>query len=103
MSKLGFSYCQPLLLAYIYIWDNTYNTFHLPCGMMTPTLFYIVAITGLPQTGETFDPYLQLDNTINFQVKNSSFTAYMNLYHTKGDEVTDVEHIAFLAFHRWIG
>ena len=29
MSKLGFSYCQPFLLASLYFWDNTYNTFHL--------------------------------------------------------------------------
>lgn len=60
MSKLGFSYCQPLLLSSLYFWDSTYNTFHLPCGMTTPTLFDVAAISGLPPTGETFEPLSRL-------------------------------------------
>ncbi|XP_050899026.1 uncharacterized protein LOC127105856 [Lathyrus oleraceus] len=36
-----------MLLASLYFWDSTYNTFHLPCGMVTPTLFDAAAIVGL--------------------------------------------------------
>ena len=97
MSKLGFSYCHPFLLASLYFWDSTYNTFHLPCGMITPTFFDIAAITGLPPTGEAFDPYLESENTIDFNVKNASFSTYIDLYHTDGEEVSHVEHIYFLA------
>ncbi|XP_050918350.1 uncharacterized protein LOC127135752 [Lathyrus oleraceus] len=96
MSKLGFSYCQPLLLSSLYFWDSTYNTFHLPCGMMTPTLFDVAAISGLSPTGETFDPYQDCENLIDFNVKNASFSTYINLYHADGKEVSDIEHISFL-------
>ncbi|XP_050876858.1 uncharacterized protein LOC127080587 [Lathyrus oleraceus] len=96
MSKLGFSYCQSLLLSNLYFWDNTYNTFHLPCGMMTPTLFEVAAIAGLPPTGETFDPYQDCENLIDFNVKNASFSTHINLYHADEEEVSDIEHIAFL-------
>ncbi|XP_050920289.1 uncharacterized protein LOC127137927 [Lathyrus oleraceus] len=96
MSKLGFSYCQPLLLSSLYFLDSTYNTFHLPCGMITPTLFDVAAISGLPPTGETFDPYQDCEYLIDFNVKNASFNTYINLYHADGEEVSDIEHIAFL-------
>ena len=97
MSKLGFSYCQPFLLASLYLWDSTYNTFHLPCGMITPTFFDIASMTGLPPTGEAFDPYFESENTIDFNVKNASFSTYIDLYHVDGEDVSDVEHIALLA------
>lgn len=39
LSKIGPAYCQNMLLASMYFWDNTHKTFHFPCGMMTPMLF----------------------------------------------------------------
>src|ERR1044072_9726509 len=74
MSKLGFSYSHPFLLASLYFWDSTYNTFHLPCGMLTPPFFDIAAITGLSPIGETFDPNEDADNLIDFDVKNANFS-----------------------------
>ena len=56
LSKVRTSYCQHMLMASLYSWDNTFNIFHLPCGMITPTLFDMAAITGLRPTGEAFDP-----------------------------------------------
>lgn len=97
MSKLGFIYSQPFLLASLYFWDSTYNTFHLPCGMLTPTFFDIAAITGLSPIGETFNPNEDADNLIDFDVKNASFSKYINFYHSTEEEVSEVEHIAFLA------
>lgn len=68
--------------------------------MITPTFFDITTITGLPPTGETFNPYLNSDNTIDFTVKNTSFSAYINYYHVDAEDVSDVKHIALLAL--WI-
>jgi hypothetical protein len=64
--------------------------------MMTPTLFDVAAISGLPPTGETFDPYQDYENLIDFNVKNASLSTYINLYHADGEEVSDIEHITFL-------
>ncbi|KAI5383834.1 hypothetical protein KIW84_070987 [Lathyrus oleraceus] len=64
--------------------------------MMTPTLFDVAAIGGLPPTGETFDPYQDCENLIDLNVKNASFSTYINLYHADGEEVSDIEHIEFL-------
>ena len=64
--------------------------------MITPTFFDIAAITGFPPIGETFDPYLESENTIDFNVKNASFSTYINMYHVDGEDVSDVEHIAFI-------
>ena len=50
LSKFGSEYCQLMITASLYFWDSTYNTFHLPCGMLTPTLFDVAAITGLRPT-----------------------------------------------------
>src|ERR1051325_3831483 len=97
MSKLGFSYSQPLLLASLYFWDNTYNIFHLPYGMLTPTFFDIAAITRLSPIGETFDPNEDADNLIDFDVRHASFSKYITFYHSAEEEVSKVEHIAFLA------
>ena len=89
-----------MLMDPLYFWDSTYNYSHLSCEMITPTFFDVASITGLPPTRETFDPYQQEENTIDFKVKNVAFTKYISLYHAQGDEVSDVEHIAFLA--RWL-
>lgn len=64
--------------------------------MITPTLFNVAAISGLPPIGETFDPYRDCENLIYFNVKNALFSIYISLYHADGEEGSDVEHIAFL-------
>ena len=65
--------------------------------MITPTLFDVVAIAGLSPIGETFDLNEDKENIINFDVKHASFSNYINFYHTAGEEVSEVEHIEFLA------
>ena len=89
-----------MLMDPLYFSDSTYNYSHLPCEMITPTFFDVASITGLPLTRETFDPYQQEENTIDFKVENAAFTKYISLYHSQGDKVSDVEHIAFLPL--WI-
>src|ERR1043165_7211703 len=65
--------------------------------MITPTLFNIAAIIGLSPIGETFDPNKDADNFIDFDVKHANFSKYINFYHSTEEEVSEVEHIAFLA------
>lgn len=87
-----------MLVSSLYLWDITHNNFHFPCGMMTPTLFDIATIIGLKAIGETYDPNLMADDTIFFDTTKATFTTYITYYHDKSFiEVSDQEHIAFLA------
>ena len=65
--------------------------------MITPTFFDIAAITGLSPVGETYIPDNEEHSSIiDFDVKLASFSKFISHYHTEGDNVSDVEHIAFL-------
>ncbi|XP_058732451.1 uncharacterized protein LOC131603986 [Vicia villosa] len=98
LSKTGLTYNQPMLVAAVHFWDASHNTFHLPCGMVTPTLFDVAAITGLRPTGEDFDPTEMDDDTIGFNNSTVTYTAFIQRHHvTANEEVSDNEHIAFLA------
>ncbi|XP_058768267.1 uncharacterized protein LOC131641989 [Vicia villosa] len=98
LSKTGLEYNQTMLVASVHFWDASHNTFHLPCGMITPTLFDVAAITGLRATGETFDPNVLDVDTINFNEATVTYTAFIQQYHDQANAtVSDVEHIAFLA------
>ena len=98
LSKTGLNYCPDMLVASLLFWDYTHYTFHLPCGMVTPTLFDVAAITGLRPTGDYFDPEEMSEDQIGFSATKPTYTTYTNHYHDKStDVVTDVEHITFLA------
>lgn len=66
LSKNAYRVSPGLLLASMYFWEGSTNTFQLPCGMLTPMLFDVAAITGLSPLGETFDPTLATRNTFDF-------------------------------------
>lgn len=98
LSKVRPGYCQTMLVSSLYFWDSIHHTFHLPCGMTTPTLFDIAAITGLKPMGETYDPDFLSKDTIGFDTSRAAFTMHIAYYHDKDiDEVSDTKHIAFLA------
>src|SRR3954464_4958849 len=66
--------------------------------MITPTLFDIAAITGLRPTWEVFDPNFMDIETIQFNKVKVTYTTFIQRYHVQTTtEVTDEEHIAFLA------
>lgn len=66
--------------------------------MMTPTLFDTAAITELKPMGETYDPDFLSKDTIGFNTFRDAFTTHIAYHHGKDiDEVSDTEHIAFLA------
>lgn len=64
MSKVELNYRSTLLDSSLYFWDSTHYTSHLPCGMVTPTLFDIAAIIGLKPTRITYDPDVESDDSI---------------------------------------
>lgn len=84
-----------MLLASLYFWENSTNTFQLPYGMLTPTLFDVAPITGLSPLGEVFEPILSTENTFLFG--RACLLNYIEDHHNKDSvEVSDKEHIAFL-------
>ncbi|XP_058787635.1 uncharacterized protein LOC131661987 [Vicia villosa] len=97
LSRTGHRVCPPMLLASIFFWEGSTNTFHFPCGMMTPTLFDVATITGLSPLGEIFDPTLPTE--MNFNFTNATITKYMQDHYDKStEEVSDEEHVAFLTY-----
>lgn len=90
LSKVGPGYFQTMLVSSLYFWDSTHHAFHLPCGMMTPTLFDIAAITRLKPTGKTYDLDFLSKDTINFDTSRVVFTTHIYYYHDQDiDEVSD--------------
>lgn len=79
----------------MYFWEGPINTFQLPCGMLTPTLFDVAAITGLSLLGDIFDPTLPTEAT--FSIGQDSLQNYIEDHHNKDSiEVLDKKHITFL-------
>lgn len=98
LSKLDLDYNTPMLISSLYFWDNTHYTFHLPCGMVAPTLFDMAAITGLKPIGHTYDPDINSIDTISYSTTRAAYSTHIAHYHDKDTEVvSDVEHIDFLA------
>lgn len=56
ISRTGPRYNPTMLLASIFLWEGSTNTFQFPCGMLTPTLFDVGGIIGLNPISETFTP-----------------------------------------------
>src|ERR1044072_205201 len=95
ISRKPIRYNHAMLLASIYFWESSTNTFQIPCGMITPTLFEVAAITGLRPTGQTYDPTKFKDQKSIFDTNSTSFSAFID-EHMGEDDVTDWEHITFL-------
>lgn len=95
LSRSGPKYNFLMLLSLILFWEDSTNTFHLPYGMVTPTLFYVGAITGFSPLGRNYNPIEQPSSEFKFD--NSSFRQYIIDHHDKeNSEISDLEHIAFL-------
>lgn len=69
----------------------------LKCSQLSPTLFDVAAIAGLPPIGEFYDP--DRDNKTHFNLYIVAYGTFINKYFNKSTiEVSDEEHIAYLAF-----
>ncbi|KAK2409177.1 serine/threonine-protein phosphatase 7 long form protein [Trifolium repens] len=96
LSRVGPQYQQEMIIATMHFFESSTNTFHFECGMMTPTLFDVSAITGLSPVGEVYDP-AKTNPSIEFDYKEKTFQKYILENHRVGEEeVSDIEHIAFL-------
>ncbi|KAI5398847.1 hypothetical protein KIW84_064290 [Lathyrus oleraceus] len=88
-----------MLLAALQFWESSTNSFHTKCGMITPTLLDITAITGLKPTGKVFDCEAVAPIPLRFDVGDSRKPTYNNFidhHATSAGHVTDEEHVAFL-------
>jgi hypothetical protein len=95
LSRYDPQYQPELLIATMHFYEKSTNTFQFPCGMMTPTLLDVSALTGLRPLGETFDPANTSEN-IDFDYDDLSFTKYIAKHHKDKGEVSNIEHVAFL-------
>ncbi|XP_045802476.1 uncharacterized protein LOC123896078 [Trifolium pratense] len=84
-----------MIIAALHFFESSTNTFHFECGMMTPTLLDVAAITGLSPLGDTYDP-CKASDTIKFDFRNKSYSKYIVENRKTSDEVSDEEHVAFL-------
>ncbi|GAU41191.1 hypothetical protein TSUD_26160 [Trifolium subterraneum] len=84
-----------MIIAALHFFESSTNTFQFECGMMTPTLFYVAAITGLSPTRDTYDPTLA-GSKIEPKIRTKSYTKYIEEQNQLTGEVSDEEHVAFL-------
>lgn len=63
LSRNGHRVNPCMLLASIFLWESLTNTFPLPCGMITPTVFDVEAFTGLSLLDEVFDLTIAGENS----------------------------------------
>lgn len=74
----------------LYFWEDMTNTFRLPNGMTTPTLFNMAANIGICPTDKVFDPTERDEDTINFDKKHASFDKFIIDHHEiQTEEVLD--------------
>lgn len=66
-----------MIMSALYFWESSTNTFQLPCGMITPTFFDVVAIIDLQPTGDTFEPTIKNQTKPNFTFDHVGFNAYI--------------------------
>jgi len=65
-----------MLLAALHFWNTWTNSLHLKCGMFTPTLLDVAAITGLKPTGEIFDRD-SCESNITFDFDRATYGNYI--------------------------
>lgn len=85
-----------MLIYALYFWEGLTNTFQICCGMITPTLFDVVAIIGLRPIWENFNPTIRNKIKLSFSFDHHSFNAYIKDHHDQTEEVSNYEHIDFL-------
>ncbi|MCI08881.1 hypothetical protein A2U01_0029963 [Trifolium medium] len=85
-----------MIIGALHFFETSTNTFHFECGMMTPTLFDVAAITGLPPTGATYDRF-KATNNIESVLKDKTYSKYIIGHQEDSEEVSDKEHVAILA------
>lgn len=76
--------------------ESSTNTFHLPCEMITLTLFDMTRIVVLRPTRETFNLTLINKTRHNFTLPLPSHSTFIKDHYASIDNVSSREHIVFL-------
>ncbi|XP_058726972.1 uncharacterized protein LOC131598377 [Vicia villosa] len=101
MSQEGISYSHIMLTTALFFWEGSTNTFHTGCGMITPTLLDVAAITGLKPAGPVFNHVDVEVVPVKFDVgetKNPKFNNFLTHHHKDTPDISDEEHVAFLTY-----
>lgn len=87
-----------MLITTMCFWDTSTNTFHLPCGMITLTLFEIVIIVVLRPTREAFEPPTKTRKNHGFTFTRTTYSSFIKDHQASTDRVDAYEHIDFLTY-----
>lgn len=78
--RVHLKYNSAMLLVATCFWESTTNNFHLPCGMLTPTLFDFAAITNLRPTKETYAPSWPTRANLAFDFSDGHFDVFIQTH-----------------------
>jgi hypothetical protein len=89
-SRTGPKYKPELLIAALHFYEKSTNTFQFKCGMLTPTLLDVAAITGLRPNGDHFDP-TKTGDKVELNYKEITFSNYITENMGKEGEEVSIE------------
>ena len=101
LSKMSFSSNIEMFLTFLVFWKSAINTFVFPFGIMSPTLFDVATMLGLPIIGEDIPPFYDKDFEdlgCLISKENATYGKYMKEHKQKQGVVGKAEHNAFLFY-----
>ena len=101
LSKLSFSPNNDMFLTFLGFWNSTISTFVFLCGIMSPTLFDVATMLGLPIIGEDiptlhYEDFEDLGCLVYKEI--TSYSKYMEKHRRLQGAVNKTEHNAFIFF-----
>ncbi|XP_028083050.1 uncharacterized protein LOC114284348 isoform X3 [Camellia sinensis] len=98
LSKIRIEIDKHLFFAALFFWSVPANSFHLNCGMMSPTILDIAALTGLRLHGEEVSAVFSTAKSPCPISYSKTMTAYDKFIDLSIDPngVTEDEHVRFL-------
>ncbi|XP_057443868.1 uncharacterized protein LOC130736024 [Lotus japonicus] len=98
LSRSPISYNPAMLLSSLFFWERSTNSFHVPFGMITPTLLDVAAITGLWVVDDDYHSSTAPTKPIAISTDNIAFSRFIKDHYDEDGEVSDAEHVAFLLY-----
>ena len=87
-----------MLRATFYFWNRTTNTFQIPHGMISPTLFKVAAITGLRPLVKSLCQTCRQQTNIGSTCQTTYSMYIKNNMGMLSSNVSNHEHVAFLFY-----
>lgn len=98
LSRVSLPYNPYMLIASMCFWDTSSNTFQLPRGMITPTLFDITTIDGLLPIGVDFYPTKVTSIDSPFSFFRLAYNSFIEYHRKATHDISMHEHITFLTY-----